>query len=155
VTSDPDPFRGPPSAHPDHHIAPGVNVAPAGLRIAYSRGSGPGGQNVNKVNTKAELWVSLSQILGLSPAALDRLRAAAGRRITAADELHLISDLHRTQEANRREIFQRLRELIIQASRVPKRRRKTKPSAASRRRRLDSKRHRSQTKRTRGEKNWE
>ena len=152
MSPDSDPFHAP---EPDRTIAPGVTVAPGGITIAFSRGSGPGGQNVNKLNTKAELWLSLTQIAGLSPAALERLRALAGRRLTAAGELHLVSDLHRTQEGNRREIFQRLRELIVQALRQPRRRRKTRPTAASRRQRLDSKRRRSQTKRTRSDRDWD
>jgi ribosome-associated protein len=116
------------------------------LRIQFSRGGGPGGQNVNKLNTKAEAWIAIDRILGLSLPALDRLRALAGRRLTAAGELHLISEVHRTQEGNRREIFTRLRDLILQASREPKRRRKTRPTAASRRRRLDSKHRRAEIK---------
>jgi ribosome-associated protein len=154
VSPDSEPFHSP-APEPDRTIAPGVTVVPGGMTLAFSRGSGPGGQNVNKVNTKAELWLPMTQIVGLSPAALDRLRGLAGRRLTAADEVHLVSDLHRTQEGNRREIMERLRELIVQAMRQPRRRRKTRPTAASRRRRLDSKRHQSQTKRTRSGRDWE
>ncbi len=110
------------------------------------RGSGPGGQNVNKVNTKAELWIELSQIQGLSPRALTRLRHLAGSRLTDRDEIHLSSDALRTQQGNRKHIFQRLRELIVTAQIQPKPRRATKPSRASRQRRLDSKRKRSELK---------
>jgi ribosome-associated protein len=133
-----------------HVLAPGVSVAASGLRIQFSRGGGPGGQNVNKVNTKAEIWIHISRITGLTPAALDRLRGLAGRRLTDGDELHLVSEVHRSQEGNRREIFERLRELILQARKEPKRRRKTRPTKASRRRRLESKRHRSEIKAHRG-----
>lgn len=131
-------------------LAPGVSVAATGLRIQFSRGSGPGGQNVNKVNTKAEIWIQIERIVGLSPGALNRLRALAGRRLTDGDELHLVSEVHRSQEGNRREIFDRLREMIVQARKEPKHRRKTKPSKASRQRRLESKRHRSEIKSHRG-----
>jgi ribosome-associated protein len=134
----------------DSALAPGVTVTPAGLRLQFSRGGGPGGQNVNKLNTKAEIWITLGKISGLSPGALVRLHALAGRRLTAADELHLISEVHRTQEGNRREVFARVRELIVQAMIEPKRRRKTRPTAGSRKRRLDSKRHRSEIKARRG-----
>jgi len=116
------------------------------MRIQFSRGGGPGGQNVNKLNTKAEIWIAVGQIAGMSSSALDRLRAMAGRRLTSADELHLVSEVHRTQEGNRREVFERLRELIVQARREPKRRRKTRPTAASNRRRLESKQKRSEIK---------
>jgi ribosome-associated protein len=127
-------------------IAPGVAVEAGGIRLQYSRGSGPGGQNVNKVNTKAEAWIKLERIAGLSYAALNRLRELAGSRLTKGDELHLSSDQHRTQEGNRREIFERLRELVIVARKEPRRRRKTRPTAASRKRRLESKRRRGETK---------
>jgi ribosome-associated protein len=123
--------------------------------MRFSRGGGPGGQNVNKLNTKAEAWISLARISGLSAAALDRLRALAGRRMTSTDELHLVSDVHRTQEANRREIFSRLRQLIVLAQKQPKRRRKTRPTAASRRRRLESKRRHSQAKAARSARAWD
>ncbi len=127
-------------------IGPRVRAAAGSLRIQYSRGGGPGGQNVNKVNTKAEIWVSLTGISGLSPGALSRLAALAGRRLTDAGEIHLASHIHRTQEANRQEVFQRLREMIVQAQVEPKWRRKTRPSVAAKRRRLESKRHHSELK---------
>lgn len=134
------------SEHGPAELAPGVHVAPDGLRLQFSRSGGPGGQNVNKLNTKAELWVALSQMRGLSAAVLQRLRRLAGRRLTAADELHLSEENRRSQQANRQEVFRRLRDLILAAQVQPKRRRKTRPTAASRRRRLDSKRRRSQLK---------
>jgi ribosome-associated protein len=127
-------------------IAPGVTIPPTGLRIQFSRGSGPGGQNVNKVNTRAEIWITIGQIVGMSFPAMERLRSLAGSRLTLSDELHLTSDKHRTQEGNRREVFERLRELIVEARREPKRRRKTRPTLASKRRRLESKRHRGEVK---------
>jgi ribosome-associated protein len=131
-------------------LAPGVSVAAGGLRIKFSRGGGPGGQNVNKLNTKAQVWIQLDQLSGMSAAALHRLRGLAGRRVTDGDELHLVCETERTQEGNRRELFERLRELIVQAKKEPKPHRKTRPTAASRRRRLESKRHRSEIKAHRG-----
>jgi ribosome-associated protein len=127
-------------------LAPGVTVAKDGLRIQFSRGGGPGGQNVNKLNTRVQLWVRLDHLSGMSPPALQRLRKLAGHRLTAADELHLAAQTHRTQQSNLAEVYARLREMIIQAQVEPRRRRKTRPSAASRRRRLESKRHRAQLK---------
>lgn len=127
-------------------LAPGVRVGPAHLRLGFSRGSGPGGQNVNKVNTKVELWVRLGGIVGLSDAALARLATLAGRRLTGAGEIHLASDEHRTQRANRSAVLERLRELIVAAKVEPRRRRKTKPSRAAKQRRLESKRRRSEVK---------
>lgn len=132
--------------NPGEPLAPGVSVTSGGLRIQFSRGGGPGGQNVNKLNTKAQAWIQISQLTGLSSAALQRLRTLAGHRLTGSDELHLVCETHRTQEGNRRELFQRLRELIVAAKKEPKPHRKTRPTAASRRRRLESKRHRGEIK---------
>lgn len=127
-------------------LAPGVRVPDADLHIQFSRGSGPGGQNVNKVNSRAELWVPIAAIIGLTDRAKHRLIAAAGHRFTQAGELHLASDTHRTQEANRSAIFDRLRELIVQAKHEPRCRRKTKPSLGSKLRRLAGKKHRAEVK---------
>jgi ribosome-associated protein len=142
-----EPFsNSPPPEETPHSLAPGVGILPGGLRIQFSRGGGPGGQNVNKLNTKAEIWIAMSRISGMSFSALSRLRALAGKRLTDADELHLVSEVHRTQEGNRREIFSRLRDMIVLAQIEPKRRRKTRPTRASRKRRLESKRHRGEIK---------
>jgi ribosome-associated protein len=127
-------------------LAPGVRVTEQGIRLQFARGSGPGGQNVNKVNTKSELWLDLSKIVGLTPRALDRLRKLAGSRLTLMGEIHLSSDSSRTQLGNRKLIFQRLRELIVEAKVQPKPRRPTKPSRGSKQRRLDSKKIRSELK---------
>jgi ribosome-associated protein len=121
-------------------LGPGVRCGEGGLRLQYARGGGPGGQNVNKLNTKAELWVTISSLTGLDEAAKHRLAKLAGRRLTLAGEIHLSSDTHRTQQMNRSAVFDRLRELIVQAQHQPKRRRKTRPSRASKERRLDAKR---------------
>jgi ribosome-associated protein len=127
-------------------LAPGVTVAESALRWQYARSRGPGGQNVNKVNTKAELWVPVSAIVGMFPDALGRLEKLAGRRLTAAGEIHIAADNSRTQEGNRIEALARLRELIVAAQFRPKTRRKTKPGRGARERRLESKRRRSKTK---------
>lgn len=136
-----------PSSQPDDsQIAPNVFVRPGGLRIQYSRSGGPGGQNVNKINSKAELWVKVGSIVGLSHRALDRLRGLAGGRLTSLDEIHLRAETERSQEANRGEVLDRLREMVIAARVEPKVRRKTKPSKASKQRRIESKKRRGQTK---------
>ncbi|HVT87675.1 MAG TPA: alternative ribosome rescue aminoacyl-tRNA hydrolase ArfB [Tepidisphaeraceae bacterium] len=127
-------------------LAPGVFAPGDAVRIQFSRSSGPGGQNVNKINSKAELWVKVSRIVGMEFRALARLRTAAGNRLTNEDEIHLRAEAERSAEANREEVFERLRQLILSACVQPKPRRKTKPSKASKQRRLDSKRRRSQIK---------
>jgi ribosome-associated protein len=127
-------------------LAPGVSAPSAALRVQFSRSAGPGGQNVNKVNTKAELWLTLYGVIGMSAGAHKRLAALAGKRITQAGELHLTCETERTAEANRRELLARLREMVVAAMVEPKRRRKTRPTRASKARRLAAKRHRSDLK---------
>jgi ribosome-associated protein len=127
-------------------LAPGVTIPRDTLRLQYARSSGPGGQNVNKVNTKAEIWIPVGALRGLRDTALTRLRTAAGSRLTKNDEIHLVSESERSQEGNRQDVMDRLRELIVQAKVEPKRRRKTKPSAGAKRRRLESKKHRGEIK---------
>src|SRR5438105_2403506 len=124
-------------------LAPGVKAVPGALRFQYARSSGPGGQNVNKVNTKAELWIPIDSLQGLSIPARQRLRRLAGRRLTSLDEIHIASDEQRSQSANRERILDLLRGLIVLAGHEPKPRKRTRPTKASKRRRLDSKRHRS------------
>ena len=79
MTRPPDPTMRPLlPEQPGESLAPGVGIAPDGLRLQYSRGGGPGGQNVNKLNTKAQLWIQLGKISGLSAAAIQRLRRPGG-----------------------------------------------------------------------------
>lgn len=127
-------------------LAPGV-WAPAGaVRFQFARAGGPGGQNVNKLNTKAELWVRIDQLRGLDEHALARLRKLAGWRLTTEGEIHIAAESYRSQEANKADAMDRLRELLIAAKHRPKPRRPTKPSYGSRQERLKSKKVRSQTK---------
>src|SRR5688500_12199612 len=123
-------------------FVPGVRLSESAMRFRYARSSGPGGQNVNKVNTKAELWVPLDALFGLTDRATGRLKQMAGKRLTVAGEIHIASDTERTQEANRAAVIQRLKDLLSQAVREPKVRRKSKPSRASKQRRLESKKRR-------------
>lgn len=127
-------------------LAPGVTIARDALRLQYARSGGPGGQNVNKLNTKAEIWVPLGAIRGLRDGALARLRAAAGSRLTKSDEIHLTAEGERSQEGNRQDVMDRLREMIVHAKVEPRRRKKTRPSAAAKRRRIESKKRRSEIK---------
>src|SRR4029453_1903142 len=107
-------------------LAPGVFAPEAALRFQFARSGGPGGQNVNKLNTKAELWVPVAALRGLAPDALERLLLLAGRRLTREGEIHVVAETARTQEGNRSAALERLRQLLVQALRRPKPRRRTR-----------------------------
>ena len=111
-------------------------------------GTGPGGQNVNKVATAVQLRVNV-YALGLAPAVYRRLKDLAGTRLTAAGILVITARAHRTQEANRRDAMTRLADLLGKAHERPARRIKTKPSRAAKARRVDSKKVRGQVKKAR------
>jgi ribosome-associated protein len=134
---------------PGIQLGPGVWTDREQLRFGFSRSSGPGGQNVNKVNTKTELRVSVRALHGMSERALLRLKSAAGRRLLPEGDLLFTADKERTQESNRRACLEKLRQLIEQALVEPKVRRKSKPSRGSKERRLDSKKKQGAKKRDR------
>jgi ribosome-associated protein len=135
-------------------ITPEVYIDESEIQEEFSRASGPGGQNVNKVSTAVKLRFDAASSPGLPPTVRERLQRLAGRRMNAEGVLLIDARSHRTQEANRREAFQRLVDLLMQASVEPRPRRKTRPSAASRQRRLRGKRQRSQIKRLRRYDPW-
>ncbi len=116
------------------------------LVYEFSRSGGPGGQNVNKVNTKTELRVNPAFIYGLSNKARHRLMDLARNRLDAAGMIVVVSSDQRTQEANRRSCLDKLRKLVSASLIEPKVRRKTKPTAGSRRRRVEGKKLRSKVK---------
>lgn len=129
-------------------LAPRVRVPASMLRFRFVRSRGPGGQNVNKVSTACEFRLHLADLApSLTPGAMERLRVGLGPgRLTAGGEIQLFSDEHRSQEQNRDAVLGRLRELLIHAMAEPKRRKKTKPSRASKRRRVEGKRRRAEVK---------
>ncbi len=128
-------------------IAPGVTARPDDLRFHFARSGGPGGQNVNKVNSKAELRVRPEALLGLSGAALHRLTSAQANRMTVDGDLLIVADSSRSQFANRQACLEKLRGYVEAALKEPKIRRKTRPSAGSWQRRLDSKKRAAASKR--------
>ena len=134
---------------PGIELGPGVWTDREQLRFGFSRSSGPGGQNVNKVNTKTELRVSVSALHGMNDRALARLRDLAGRKLTAEGDILLTADTERTQESNRRACLEKLRDMIEEALVEPKIRKKTKPSKASKKRRIDGKKRVSAKKKAR------
>lgn len=133
-------------------LAPGLHVHDSEVTFAASRSSGPGGQNVNKVNTRMELRLSVAALGGpgrLSQAALDRFRRLAAGRITKEDELVLASGRFRSQARNRQACLDLLRALILTARVPPKPRKATKPGRGAVQKRLREKRIRSETKQRR------
>ena len=111
----------------------------AAAEKSFSRSGGPGGQNVNKVNTKVTLRLCLTGIEGLSEAEMMRVRELLASRITAEDEIVISADEERSQRTNLERAYVRLEALITKAARLPKHRRPTKPSIAAREQRLQAK----------------
>ena len=118
----------------------------AAAAMSFSRSGGPGGQNVNKVNTKVTLRIRLADIDGLSEAELNRVRELLANRITNEDEIVINADEERFQRTNLERAYFRLEALITAAGRLPKYRRPTKPSRAAREQRLQAKHKHSQKK---------
>jgi ribosome-associated protein len=117
---------------------------------SFVRSAGPGGQNVNKLATAVQLRFDVRQSPSLPPEVRTRLERLAGRRLTTEGVLVITAQRHRTQDRNREDARDRLIELIRRAAVPPVPRRPTKPTHASRKRRLESKQRRAKIKRLRG-----
>lgn len=130
-------------------ITPQISIDEDELEESFIQASGPGGQNVNKVATAVQLRFDLAGSPSLPEDVRQRAMALSGSRLTKDGVLVLTVRSHRTQERNRTEARERLAELIRRAAVPPKPRRPTRPTLASKRRRLEAKTQRSRVKRER------
>jgi ribosome-associated protein len=136
-------------------IAPHIVIPDEELEWKFIRSSGPGGQNVNKVASAAQLRFLLPQNISLPVAARNRLRRLAGQKLIDDGSILFKAVSERSQEQNRRAALDRLTALIRAALVEPKIRKKTRPTKGSKERRIDSKKRRGATKQQRGAKGWD
>jgi ribosome-associated protein len=136
-------------------ISPSLVIPDEDLEWKFIRSSGPGGQNVNKVASAAQLRFLLPQNVSLPAAVKNRLRRLAGQKLIDDGSILFKSMSERSQEQNRRAAEGRLEALIRAALVEPKIRKKTRPTKGSQERRIDSKKRRGATKQARGGQGWD
>src|SRR6476661_2361304 len=130
----------------DLEITPHLKIPAAELRFSFARSSGPGGQNVNKVASKAILHFDVLRSPSLPPDVRERFLARYGSRVTNAGEVVIHSEEFRDQPQNIQACYNKLRDMIVPVLKPPKKRRPTKPTRGSKVRRLKEKKSRSQVK---------
>ncbi len=127
-------------------VEPDIRIPLAEFEFSFVRSAGPGGQNVNKVNTKAVLRWPLSASPSLPAGVRERFRAKFGNRLTTEGELVLSSQRFRDQWRNKADCLEKLQAMLSSVARPPVKRRRTRPTKASKTRRLEQKRRRSEHK---------
>lgn len=130
-------------------IAEGIEIPMSEIAEEYSRASGPGGQHVNKTETRVTLRFPLAHTASVPEQHRARMLAKLAHRITKAGELLVSTDRHRDRSQNQREAYARLAQILRGAYAIPRPRKKTRPSKGSKERRLTQKRATSERKRTR------
>lgn len=126
-----------------------VSIPLAELRFQASRSGGPGGQHVNTSSTRMELWWDVAGSTALSEPDRTRILSRLASRLDSQGRLRLVSGAHRSQLQNRQAVVARLQTVVADALKVPKVRRATRPTKASKERRLEEKKRRGATKRDR------
>lgn len=126
-------------------ITASIQIPESDLSFSFIRSPGPGGQNVNKVATAVLLRFNINST-ALNDKVRDRLKSIAGSQLTNNNDIIIKASRLRTQERNKQDAVQRLRELIQRAAIIPKKRKKTKPTKSSIEKRLTTKKQRGQTK---------
>ena len=155
LRTDPHPDYNPRMGSTALEITPTLSIPDDELVERFVRASGAGGQNVNKVATAVELRFDVAGSPSLPEALRERLLSRRDRRLTDDGVLVIDAQRFRTQDRNRQDARERLAAFITAGLAVPKRRIETKPTRASRQRRLDGKRERSEVKRGRTTRSWE
>ena len=133
-------------------ITPAIDIDESELEERFVRSSGPGGQNVNKVSTAVELRFNLAANTSIPDHARAKLKRLAGRRLTLDGVIIIQADRFRSQEQNRSDARERLKDLIAEALIVQKKRIKAKPSRSAKERRVDAKTTRGHVKKLRSRK---
>ncbi len=138
----------------DVRVSRTLTIPDSELRMRFTTSGGPGGQHANKSSTRVELLWNVDGSAVLGPRQRARIKGALKRRIDSSGDLHLVSDIHRSQMRNRVEVEARLGQLLAQALAPTKSRVATKPSRSAVQRRIDNKKKRGDIKRSRA-KRWE